>query len=87
VILTIVFAAFVITGVCAGIRLLVGPSLADRVAALDVMLIALMAGIAAHAADTGDPVYLELLVVVAIVAFTATVAASRFIEHEGRDAR
>jgi multicomponent Na+:H+ antiporter subunit F len=87
VITTIVIGAFVLAGVCAGIRLLIGPSLADRVAALDVMLIALMSGIAAAAADSRDPVYLELLVVVAIVAFTATVAASRFIESEGRDAR
>lgn len=84
---TIVIGAFVLAGACAGIRLLIGPSLADRVAALDVMLIALMSGIAAAAADSGDPVYLELLVVVAIVAFTATVAASRFIEREGRNAR
>lgn len=84
---SIVIGAFILTGVCAGIRLLIGPSLADRVAALDVMLIALMAAIAASAAESGSAAYLELLAVVAIVAFTATVAASRFIESEGRDAR
>ena len=84
---SIVIGAFFLAGVCAGVRLLIGPSLAYRVAALDVMLIALMSGIAAAAAESGDDVYLELLVVVAIVAFTATVAASRFIENEGRDAR
>lgn len=75
--------AFVVAGACAVVRLMVGPSLADRVAALDVALISLMGAIAAHAYDSGDRTYLDLLVVIAIVGFTATVAASRFVEHEG----
>ena len=77
----IVIVAFVVTGACAAARLLIGPSLADRIVALDVALISLMGGIAAFVADGGDVVYLDLLVVIAIVGFTATVAASRFIEH------
>ncbi len=76
--------ALVITGAAAAARLLWGPTLADRVVALDVVLISLMGAIAVHTADTGSTVYLDLLVVIAIVGFTATVAASRFIEHEGR---
>lgn len=75
-------AAFCLTGGCAAVRLLRGPTLADRVVALDVILISLMGGIALHAASTGATTYLDLLVVIAIVGFTATVAASRFIEHE-----
>lgn len=69
-----------------GYRVLVGPRLADRVAALDVILISLMGAIVVRAAVTGDTSYLNLLVVVAIVGFTATVAASQFVEHEaGRE--
>lgn len=77
------FGALFLTGAAAGTRLLIGPSLADRIVALDVALMALMAAIAVHAADTGTTVFLDLLVVIAIVGFTATVSASRFIEHEG----
>ncbi|MEZ5225176.1 MAG: monovalent cation/H+ antiporter complex subunit F [Acidimicrobiales bacterium] len=51
-------------------------------AALDVMLVALMAAIAADAGFRQDATNLALILVVAIVGFTATVAASRFIEHE-----
>jgi multicomponent Na+:H+ antiporter subunit F len=80
----IAMLALVATAVCAAIRLLHGPTLADRVISLDVALISLMGGIAVRAADTGDTTYLDVLVVIAIVGFTATVAASRFIEHEGR---
>ena len=78
----VVLAAFALTGACATIRLLRGPTLADRVIALDVALISLMGAIAAQAATSGSTVYLELLVVIAIVGFTATVAATRFIERE-----
>ncbi len=79
----IAVAGFIVAASCAAVRLLLGPSLADRVVALDVALISLMGAIAAHAAGTGDTTNLNLLVVIAIVGFTATVAASRFIEHEG----
>ncbi len=64
------------------VRVALGPSLADRIAALDVMLVALMAAIAADAGLRRDGTNLDLIVVLAVVGFTATVAASRFIEHE-----
>jgi multisubunit Na+/H+ antiporter MnhF subunit len=75
-------SAFIVAAVFASIRLLRGPSLADRVIALDVLLMSLIGGIAVHAADTASTIYLDLLVVIAIVGFTTTVAASRYIEHE-----
>lgn len=78
----LVIASFVVTAACGAFRLLRGPGLADRVVALDVVLISLMGGIAVRAAETGTSTHLDLLVVIAIVGFTATVAASRFIEYE-----
>jgi multicomponent Na+:H+ antiporter subunit F len=41
-----------------------------------------MSGIAIDAADGGDSTWLNLLVVIAIVGFTATVATTRFIERD-----
>ncbi|HUW02212.1 MAG TPA: monovalent cation/H+ antiporter complex subunit F [Acidimicrobiales bacterium] len=79
----VAIAMFALAALCAAVRLLRGPTLADRVAALDVVLISLMGGIAVDAAASGEVTNLSLLVVIAIVGFTATVAASRFIEHEG----
>ncbi len=78
----VAIGAFVVTGVAAAVRLLRGPSLADRIVALDVALISLMCALATHAAGGGDDSSLVVLVVIAIIGFTATVAASRFIEHE-----
>lgn len=81
-IVAIAIGGFLVAGACAGIRLLRGPTLADRIVALDVALMSLMGGIATHAASERDGTFLSLLVVIAIVGFTATVAASRYIEHE-----
>ena len=80
----IAVAIFLLSGVLAGIRLVWGPSLADRVISLDAALVALMGAIGVRIAETGDTLYIGILVVIAIVAFTATVVLSRFIETSGR---
>lgn len=79
---TIAIAAFALAGLCGTYRLLVGPSLGDRIIALDVTLMSLMGAVTVDAAKRSDTSNLILLVVLAIVGFTATVAASRFLEHE-----
>ena len=79
----IAIGIFLFAGILAGIRLVRGPSLADRVISLDAGLVALMGAIGARAAETGSTLYVGILVVIAIVAFTATVALSRFIETAG----
>lgn len=81
-IFVVVLTGFVIAGVCAGARLLQGPTLADRVVALDVALVSLMGAVVASAAHTGDTTYLILLIVISVVGFTATVAAGKFVESE-----
>ncbi|MYG94530.1 MAG: K+/H+ antiporter subunit F [Acidimicrobiia bacterium] len=78
----IAFGCFGLAGVCGVGRLLIGPGLADRVIALDVVLVSLMGAITVHAARSGQSIYLVLLVVLAMVGFTATVAASRFVEDD-----
>jgi len=80
----IAVGVFLLAGILAGIRLVLGPSLADRVISLDAALVALMGAIGTRVAETGDTLYVGVLVVIAIVAFTATVALSRFIETTGR---
>jgi multicomponent Na+:H+ antiporter subunit F len=84
VIADVAVAVFVFAGVLAGIRLVLGPSLADRVISLDAALVALMGAIGVRVAETGDSLYVGILVVIAIVAFTATVVVSRYIETAGR---
>lgn len=77
-------AMFLLAGVLAAIRLVRGPDLSDRVVSLDVALVALMGAVGVRAAETGEQIYIGILVVISIVAFTATVVLSRFIESAGR---
>ena len=80
-IIGIAYAGLFVAAAAALVRLMVGPTLADRVIALDLALISLMSGIAIDAADRRDTTWLNLLVVIAIVGFTATVATARFVER------
>lgn len=75
-------AAFLVVAAMALVRVLRGPTMADRIAALDVTLMALMCGIAV----SGVRVLIDLLVVIAIIGFVATLAVSRYIERQGTSA-
>lgn len=55
-------------------------SLGGRAIALDTALLAFVNGLAVHALWTGSAVYLDVMVVAALLAFVGTVAIARFIE-------
>ena len=61
-----------------------GPTSADRMLAVDLLLIVLSAGLAAGAALTGRVVLLPVVLIVSLVAFVGTVVVGRTLEREGR---
>lgn len=67
------------------IRLVRGPSRADRVVALDLLTILAIALIACLAVATGSDALLDVAIALALVAFLGTVALAKAIER--RDAR
>lgn len=69
-------------GTIAGcIRLVLGPSLADRVVSLDLVTVLLVAITALLALTTGEAAYLDLGLAIALVGFLATVAFARYAER------
>jgi multicomponent Na+:H+ antiporter subunit F len=80
---TIALAGLAVSAVLCGARLVRGGSFADRIVALDAMLVVLVSGIAVQAARTGDGTYLDVLVVAALLGFLGTVTVARFIERRG----
>jgi multicomponent Na+:H+ antiporter subunit F len=66
------------------IRLVVGPTLPDRVVALNGMLIVGMVLIAELAVETGRGSFLPVLVLLALVGFLGTAMIARFLEGRGR---
>ena len=66
----------------ASVRLVLGPSRADRVVALDLVTVLLVAIAALLVAVTGKLAYLDLSLALALIGFLATVAFARYVEHE-----
>jgi multicomponent Na+:H+ antiporter subunit F len=64
-------------------RAIKGPTVAERIVALDVMLVVITGGILVGAARTGESVFLDLAVVAALLGFVGTVSVARFIERRG----
>jgi len=62
-------------------RLAKGPSLPDRVVALDMMTVAIVAFCGLNAIRSGDAAFLDVALVLALVGFLATVALARFAER------
>jgi len=67
------------------LRLLLGPSLPDRVVALDLLTVLAVAFSALYGIVAGEPAFLDVAIALALVAFLATVALARFAER--RDER
>ncbi|MCW2616231.1 MAG: hypothetical protein JWN08_3225 [Frankiales bacterium] len=65
------------------VRLVRGPSVPDRIVALDVLVQIVVAGIAVAAAVTRDGTYLAVLVAVSLLGFVGTVTVARFVERRG----
>ncbi len=78
--LSTLIAAFVLCMV----RLLSGPTLPDRVIALDLMAFTVIAFIAVYAVYSGQPVFLNVALALALIAFLGTIAFARFIERLSR---
>ena len=66
-------------------RLVRGPTLPDRVVALDLMGVLAVGMLAAYAVATDQPVLLDPAAVVALVGFLGTVAFARYLGRRGRD--
>lgn len=73
----------VIGGACFVGRAVVGPSLADRIVAVDGLVTTIVAGILIHSADAGTDRYLDVALVVAFIGFVGTAAGARFVERRG----
>lgn len=65
------------------VRLVIGPSLPDRVIALDGVLGCVAAAIVVGAVRSGSGVAIDAVVVVTLVAFVGTALAAQFVERKG----
>jgi multicomponent Na+:H+ antiporter subunit F len=67
------------------VRLVRGPDLANRVVALDLLSVLGVGTAAAAAVVSGDAVYLDVALILALIAFVSTVAFARYAERGGEE--
>ena len=63
------------------IRLLKGPTLPDRVVAIDLIGVLMVCILVVMGAATGAQAFLDVAMVVALISFVGTVAYARYIER------
>jgi multicomponent Na+:H+ antiporter subunit F len=66
-------------------RLVRGPSLPDRVVALDLMAAQTVGIICTYAIGTNQRVFLDVAIVLALIAFLGTVAFAQYLERRAHD--
>jgi multicomponent Na+:H+ antiporter subunit F len=71
----------IIAMLLAGVRIVRGPHIADRVVALDMLSLLGVAAAALAAIATGSAAFVDVALGVALVGFLATVAFAGFIER------
>ena len=85
VVLTPVFMMLLTAIFLAFWRLVRGPSLPDRVVALDVIASLSLGMIVVYAISANQPVYVDAAIALALIAFLGTVAFAQYIERRARD--
>jgi multicomponent Na+:H+ antiporter subunit F len=65
--------------VLALVRLIKGPDAADRIVALDLISILIVAFLATESIYTGETSFLDVAIAYALIAFLGTVALARFL--------
>lgn len=68
-------------------RVVVGPTLPDRIVALDMLVGIAIGFIAVIAIRTGFTLYVDIAIALGLVGFLATVAFARFVLSRGADGR
>ncbi len=75
-------ALLVVAAVPAVIRVAIGPSIADRMVALDTLVFIGVGGLGLFIVGTGDVTYVPVLVIAVVTAFISTIVVARYIETE-----
>ncbi len=82
-VIEIVYLLLSVSLLLAFVRLAIGPSLPDRVVAMELIASIVAGMVGVHAIDTGVNAYLDIAIVLSITAFLAAIGFARFIQVRG----
>jgi multicomponent Na+:H+ antiporter subunit F len=78
----VIFPILTISVLLVFIRLYIGPEVADRVIALDLIITIGIGIITAYAIRTGEAIFLDVAMILALVAFLGTIAFSYYLDKK-----
>ncbi|MCC4263384.1 cation:proton antiporter [Oceanimonas baumannii] len=82
--LTLSFIFLSLALVLATVRLLMGPTLPDRVVALEVIASITIGFILLYSVAFDEPVFIDVVIVLALTSFMAAVGFARYLEQGGQ---
>jgi multicomponent Na+:H+ antiporter subunit F len=74
-----------LSGVLVFVRFVLGPSLSDRVIALDLLITIGIGIIAIYSVVNNMPTFLDIAMILALIAFLGTVAFSYYLEKRDKN--
>ena len=80
--LSVTLATLGLAALLAFVRLVRGPTLPDRVVAMDLLGVLIVGLIVVYTAATGVAAFLDVAMVIALVSFLGTVAYARYVERD-----
>ncbi|MDX1651810.1 MAG: cation:proton antiporter [Brumimicrobium sp.] len=81
----IIFPILNISGLLVFIRFIIGPTLSDRVIALDLLITIGISNIAIYCIIYNRPAFLDIAMIFALIAFLGTVAFSYYLEKRKKN--
>lgn len=67
------------------VRFIMGPSISDRVVALDLMITSGIGIIAVYSIIVDQPTFLDIAMILALIAFLSTVAFAYYLEKRNKN--
>jgi multicomponent Na+:H+ antiporter subunit F len=81
----IILPVLILSVVLVFVRFLMGPSLSDRVVALDLLITIGIGIIAVYSIISNQPTFLDIAMILALIAFLGTVAFSYYLEKREKN--
>ena len=81
-VLLIAFSLLLISMMFAFIRLIKGPSVNDRIAAMELISIIIMGFILVYSVLINKSIYLDFPVIISLISFIGTIAISTYLKHK-----
>ncbi len=81
IILIVAFAMLLASLILAFARLMKGPSVNDRIAAMDVIAVVVMGFVLVYSVLINNSIYFDIPIIISLISFIGTVAISTYLKH------